>query len=61
MELPSVTLADLYVELKQHDHDLMELKVLKSQGEDSDGLRQAKLQKEFNGMVLFHIISNSFI
>lgn len=49
MELPSVTMADLYLELKQHDHELMELKALKAQGEDDDGLVEAKLQKEFNG------------
>ena len=52
MYIPSVTLADLYVELKHHDHELMELKVLKSQGGDVEGLLQAKLQKEFNGLYL---------
>ena len=49
MNIPSVTLADLYLELKHHDHELMDLKVLQSQGGDKDGLKQARLQKEFNG------------
>ncbi|XP_076817466.1 alpha-2-macroglobulin receptor-associated protein-like [Clavelina lepadiformis] len=51
LALPSVTMTDLYAELKQHDRELIELKAMKAKGGDEDGRLQAQLQQEFNNIM----------
>ena len=51
MDLSSTTLADLFHDLKYHDHRFMELKQSKLEGGDQDGLIAGELQKKFSGIL----------
>ena len=55
MNLPSLTLTDLYTDLRHFDHEWMEMKARQEQSEDGDKQKQAKMQKEYNGNMHFSL------
>ena len=44
-------LKQLHTELKVHDKEQMALKKLKTEGSDKEGIREAEIRKQFNGIM----------
>lgn len=51
VKLTQLKLKQLHTELKVHDKEIMALKKLKAEGMDKEGLREAELRRNFNGIM----------